>query len=314
MRRVLGAVVLSTLVIALAACGGGSDDTADTNPTDPSTVETPPETSPAGTQPAETQPADTMPADTSPTESAPADTAAPVDTEPPADSEPPSTELPSTEADPADLAIAEAALLTLDDMPQNWTELPLDDGDDDEADSPAVEVARQDFAACFGVEADGEDDPFGIGGARAKSGEFTDRRDFTIKNDVGITDEEQASLVIERYSDPSVPACVVPAMVAVVQAGLAEDPELAAFEVGEVTVEQLELTSWGDGTIGYRTAVPVSGPEGSFVLYTDQIVVRVGRGLTSLQFQSPNSPFEVVEVDSYAMLAAERLGEAFAAS
>ena len=294
MRRVVGAVVLSTVVIALTACGGGSDDTADTNPSDAPTVETPPETSLADTSPADTSPAGSEPPST----------------------EPPSTEPPSTPADPADpadLAIAEAALLTLDDMPQNWTEQPLGD-DDDEADSPAVEAAQQDFTACFGVEAAGEDDPFGISGARAKSGEFTDARDFTIKNDVGITDEERASLVIERYSAPSVPGCVAPAMVAVVEAGLAEDPDLAAFEVGEVTVEQLELTSWGDGTIGYRTAVPVSGPEGSFVLYTDQIVVRVGRGLTSLQVQSPNSPFEAVEVDSYAMLAAERLGEAFAAS
>ena len=53
------------------------------------------------------------------------------------------------------------------------------------------------------------------------------------------------------------------------------------------------------------------GPRrGSFDLWMDQIVVQVGRGLSSLQFQSPNSPFEVFEVDSYAMPAAERLTEA----
>jgi hypothetical protein len=130
---------------------------------------------------------------------------------------------------------------------------------------------------------------------------------------VALTDEAGASLVIERYSADSVPECVTPAMVALVEAGFAGDPTLADYEVGDVTVEQLDLTQWGDGTIGYRIVVPVTRADDSFELYMDQIVVRVGRGLTSLQFQSPNSPFEVFEVDSYAMLAAERLAEALAA-
>ncbi|MET0911199.1 MAG: hypothetical protein ABWZ99_17175 [Ilumatobacteraceae bacterium] len=295
MRRTVGVLFLSAFVTVLAACGGGSDEAVDTAPADTTTAETsPPDTEPRDTQPTDTAPADTEPVDTEPTDTEPAD-----------------TEPAATEEDAVDLAIAEAGLLTLDDMPQNWTESPIDDDDAAEDDSPAIDAAQRDFTACFGVEPDGEGDPFGIGGARASSGEFADARGgFTITNKVGITDEAGASLVIERYSADSVPECVVPAMVAVVEAGFASDPDLAEYEVGDVTVEQLELTQWGDGTIGYRTVVPVTSPNESFELYMDQIVVRVGRGLTSLQFQSPNSPFEVFEVDSYAMLAAERLTEA----
>jgi hypothetical protein len=272
-RRIAVVFVSAAALVASAGCSGGSDDADDVDDA-------------AG----ETTAVDTASPDTEPT-----------------DTEPDSTVDP--DVDPADVAIAEAGLLTLDDMPQGWIETPIEDDADDEV-SPAVEAAQEQFIACFGVSPDADGDPFGLGGARAATGEFADPRDFTITNRIAIADETGTERVFASYSAESIPECVAPAMVAVVEAGFGDDPSLAEFEVGAVTVERLELTEWGDGTIGYRTVVPVSSPDGSFELYMDQIVVRVGRGLSSLQFQSPNSPFEVFEVDSYAMLSAERLAEA----
>ncbi len=289
MRRTVAVVFMSAAALVVAAgCSGGSDDAAD---------------SAGDTTVAETATTDTATTDAEPDVTEPSTT----DTSTPDTSTADTTVDP--DVDPADVAIAEAGLLTLEDMPTGWVETPIED-DTDEAVSPAVEAAQEQFIACFGVSPEADGDPFGLGGARAASGEFADPRDFTITNKVAIADEAGAERVFASYTAESIPGCVAPAMVAVVEAGFSDDPSLAAFEVGDVTVERLELTEWGDGTIGYRTVVPVSGPDGSFVLYMDQIVVRVGRGLSSLQFQSPNSPFEVFEVDSYAMLSAERLAEA----
>ena len=304
MRRTIAIVAAATVVVAFAGCSGSDDAGSTSEPSDSAAVTEPADTEPADTEPADTEPADTDPADTEPLDTEPADTE-------PADTEPADTEPADPSVDPADQAIADAALLTLDDMPQNWTESPLEE-DEDEPVTPEIEAAQAQFVGCFGVEFSDDGDPFGLGGARASSGEFRGNTDFTITNKVAIADDAGTERVMAQYTDPSVPACVAPAMTAVLEAGFAADPAYADFVIGDVTVDVLDLTQWGDGTIGYRTYVPVTGPDGGFELYMDQVVVRVGRGLSALQFQSPGSPFEVFEVDSYAMLSAEKLEAALA--
>jgi len=96
MRRLPTLIVLSTF--ALAACGGGSDDAADT--TAPAETAAPvEETAPAETTPAETAPAETAPAETASAESTPAETTpaetAPAETAP---AEPASTDAPAGDA------------------------------------------------------------------------------------------------------------------------------------------------------------------------------------------------------------------------
>ena len=199
MRRSVVAVFVSAVVIAAAGCSSAvtTCPTSRTSSKPPLAPRRPGRRSPTrsptrpnrrDTDPAVTEPISTGPADSQPGGTAPADSS-PTDTEP----------------DPAEVAIAEGALLTLDDMPQGWTESPLDD-EDVEVDDVSAEsdAAQRQFTDCFGVEPAAEGDPFGIGGARASSGEFADSHDFTISNKVIIADEDGASLVMERYSAESI--------------------------------------------------------------------------------------------------------------
>jgi len=108
MRRCSILLVLSAF--AVAACGGGSDETADTTPAETAPAETAPaKTTPAETTPAETAPVETTPAETTPAETTPAETA-PAETTP---AEPASTDAPpeTTAADPAEPAGAVAVSL-----------------------------------------------------------------------------------------------------------------------------------------------------------------------------------------------------------
>lgn len=87
--RVLRTLVITSLLVAGAACGG-DDDTASTDPTTEPTSSVPVTTEPATTEPATTEPATTEPATTEPTTTPPA--TEPATTLPATTTEPPTTE------------------------------------------------------------------------------------------------------------------------------------------------------------------------------------------------------------------------------
>lgn len=76
MKKLIAIALAGVLVLALAACGGGTDTPANTD-----TGSTTPDTNPANTTPEDNTPADTTPADNTPADSTPADTT-PADTTP----------------------------------------------------------------------------------------------------------------------------------------------------------------------------------------------------------------------------------------
>jgi hypothetical protein len=81
-------------------------------------------------------------------------------------------------------------------------------------------------------------------------------------------------------------------------------------DVGEITVAPLNVSSVGDETVAYRVTVPLESDGTSLgEVYTDVILVRVGRALAGLFFQSQLHPFPAADTERYAALAADRLGQ-----
>lgn len=217
-------------------------------------------------------------------------------TSPPSSSEPPTTVHPDQPA-------AEAALLTIEDFPAGWTEVP-----DAERTPLAIESQRR-IAECAGGEGDRLLD---LGGALAESGNFTGPDNQIVEESVAIVDETTATDMFARFTAPGVGDCFADAMQQAIDAVITSpsDPTEtfpADTMLGTVTVDPLEVPTAGDESAGYRITVPLTTQGISFEITLDAIVIRSGGALAGVSFQSAPDPFPTEDVDHYVELAAERL-------
>jgi hypothetical protein len=215
---------------------------------------------------------------------------------PPGSSEPPTTEHPDQPA-------AEAALLTIDDFPAGWTEVP-----DAERTPLAIESQRR-IAGCAGGEGERLLD---LGGALAESGNFTGADNQVVEESVAIVEETVAEDTFAGFTEPGVGDCFADAMQQTIDAMVttASDPSEsfpADTELGKVTVEPLEVPAVGDEIAGYRITVPLTTQGISFEIILDAILIRSGEALAGLSFQSAPEPFPTEDIVHYVELAAERL-------
>jgi len=199
-----------------------------------------------------------------------------------------------TQASSDDQPIAEAALLTIDDVPTGWTESAVPDEGDD------VAAARQEVRDCYGS---GPSGPIDIGGAQAGTGQFESPDDESVKHDVAIGDEQGAMDLMASLADDS-------AFPELLQ--LALDAANQDFELTDVTVGRLSVAPAGDEVVAYRVDITVMAGDESVDVFSDLVVVRVGRGLSALQFQSSLLPFSATDIDDYVALTTDRLREALA--
>jgi hypothetical protein len=197
--------------------------------------------------------------------------------------------------DPADLAIADASLLTLDDFPAGWEAQPAeDDGDDRESQTRIAE--------CVGV--DYEDLYSGDSGASAESPTFVSGNDEEISSTVKVaTDERWAANAFEIAAQPKFRECLLEeTTTAVEEAAAGED-----FEFGDPSINEISFDDYGDGTLAFRLTIPVEAEGFSLEVTTDFILVRVGRAQTTVSAQSTGSPFDVAELSALMKVAADRL-------
>ena len=206
-----------------------------------------------------------------------------------------------TQASSDDQPIAEAALLTIDDVPTGWTESAVPDEGDD------VAAARQEVRDCYGS---GPSGPIDIGGAQAGTGQFESPDDESVKHDVAIGDEQGAMDLMASLADDSVASCLESAFPELLQ--LALDAANQDFELTDVTVGRLSVAPAGDEVVAYRVDITVMAGDESVDVFSDLVVVRVGRGLSALQFQSSLLPFSATDIDDYVALTTDRLREALA--
>ena len=197
----------------------------------------------------------------------------------------------SSDEDPAfhvEDDLARSLLLTLDDFPSGWSEMPADD----EEEGP--------FDHCD--EGPGE----GRTGV-AETGDFSRGDNATLSHQVGAfeTPEDALSALdrAERISD-----CVVE----VVNGGGLDDRDA---EYSDASFGPLSFPSFGDGTEAYRLqfrarARGESGLGSEGTLYFDFVYVAEGRLAFALQAFDLFSPFDTAMLESLASSAHDRLAGA----
>jgi hypothetical protein len=215
---------------------------------------------------------------------------------PPGPSAPPSTVHP-------DQLAAEAALLTIDDFPAGWTEVP------DAEETPLAVESQRRIAACAGGEGD---ELLDLGGALAETGNFIGPDDQVVEQSVAIVEEALAEDTFAGFTDPAVGDCFADAMQQTVDAMITgpsapSESFPADTTLGKVTVEPLEVPAAGDESAGYRVIIPLTAQGFSFEIVLDAIVIRSGGALAGISFQSAPEPFPTEDVVHYVELAAERL-------
>jgi hypothetical protein len=193
-----------------------------------------------------------------------------------------------------DEAAAEHALLQLSDFPSGWTEQPIETSDEQ------AETQRKN-AECLGSDQPTTND---LGGATAKTGDFTAPSTDAVRNAVSFAaSEDEAIAHMEALGGDAVADCF-----ATVTGDAAKNLDLENdAKVTDVTVAPLNVTAAGDDVVGYRMTVVIEVNNSTLNQYIDLVAVRVGRAVTSLQYQSVLTMPTTEDVDHYTALAAERL-------
>jgi hypothetical protein len=196
--------------------------------------------------------------------------------------------------DPADQAIADASLLSLDDFPPGW-ESESDDSDDDS------EESQQRIADCVGVE-------FEVlygSSAEAESPNFVSSDDVEISNIVKLaSDEEAAARAFDIASGPEFGECMAAELTDVIKEAAADEDDIA---VGEPSLNEMSFGDYGDGTLAYRLTIPMETQGLSVEVVGDFVVVRVGRAQTTLSVLSFGSPYDVEALGELTRIATDRL-------
>ncbi len=196
----------------------------------------------------------------------------------------------------ADTATAEAALLTLADLPEGWTETPADD------DASAALTGR--LAECAGVEGD----EISAADATAATGRF-DAAEGTasVSQHVGVlATENEARSVVAFTAEPDVLVCFE-----TVYAELGGDLFTATLaegaQVGTPSAARLQVGSVGDATQAIRVIVPVTGDPSVVEMTVDHVLMRSGRSLSTLTISNSTEATPVETIDGYTAIVAERL-------
>jgi len=143
-----------------------------------------------------------------------------------------------------DEAIAETALLTLDDFPAGWEAVPAEDGEDDD------ELVA-DLAQCLEVD-EAELDP---DNPTATSPTFTSSNDEAMTAEVSLTPSSgDASRALEILQGDAALGCYAEAIKAEMARDLVVGDDVPEnVEVGEPTLNRISFESLGDESVAFRT-------------------------------------------------------------
>lgn len=240
------------------------------------------------------------------------DVAGPVDTAPvssgPVSSEPIASEPTTSEPSSADQAAAEAALLTIDDFPEGWVVEPSGE------DSALTDRVQAELVGCAG--GDGET-ILDLGGAIADTDDFMSPNELRVSETVTLLDEATAEDFMVRFSADTMEPCMADVMQRAIEELVANPTDPTATfptdtEIGTVTATALPLTPAGDGVVGHRITIPVLIQGLTINIYLDAVVVRSGRALAGLSFQSQVEAMPTADIDTYlaaALMLLDREGE-----
>jgi hypothetical protein len=195
----------------------------------------------------------------------------------------------------ADRAIGQGALLRLSDFPTGWTAEPNES-------NPKGAAA---LASCLGVA------PSLLFGkpTRVDSPKFKHSGGDTVENSVAVEPTTAiAKEWIAAYKQERAASCLETAITTKLKESAAE------VTYGKATVAPMSFPSYGEELVAYRITVPAKGEGTSIDIYLDGVLMRVGRGHTSLDFTSSLTPSESVQEEHLTSVTAGRLQQALAAA
>lgn len=195
----------------------------------------------------------------------------------------------------ADTAAAEAALLTVADLPEGWVEAAPND---------AAAPLNARLAECVGVDGD----EISTAEATAAAGPFTSpAADASVGQHVGVlATEAEARKVVALTVEPGVLVCFADAyaeLAADALVGTAVD----GSTFGAATATRLQVGSAGDATQAIRVTVPVTGDPAVAAVTVDHVIVRSGRSLATITFANSTAATPVESIDAITAVVAERL-------
>jgi hypothetical protein len=198
---------------------------------------------------------------------------------------------------------AEAALLVLDDFPAGWEAEPAEE--DDDAEDADIRAALDD---CLGVD---ESEP-DTDNPSASSPTFTSPDDEEVTAEVTLTPSAgDARRTIERLESDAAPGCYADAIGAVIERNLQDSGGMQDdVELGEPTVERIPFERLGDGTVAFRSTLPVSVQGTDLELFFDTVFVRVGSVGIETSFSSEITPFDSGESERLTRIVVDRVAEA----
>lgn len=221
----------------------------------------------------------------------------------PTDSGTPTVPSSSPTIDPADQKIAESALLELSDFPIGWVSEPADKTDEDD------EAGQRDIAKCMGVAFE---DLYPQTNAEAESPDFTSENDETVSAKVTIDPTDEVTINrFELTASEKFRQCSADGVVKGMKETF-EDAENEGATIGEVTLNNVSIGSYGDDTVAFRMTIPYAVQGFNAEVTGTFVIVRVGRAQTSVSDLQVSGGMSAGEFAEYVDKATKRLQGALA--
>lgn len=182
----------------------------------------------------------------------------------------------------ADLALAEAAVLTLQDLPTGWSSKPREEEDgDDEVDEK--------FADCLDVPVEEVTDS---GHPLAESETFVAEDDSEVEAEVGVAPSvEEAADHFDMATSPEYLDCVRAVLPSLMEE--AAKDEGGEFEIADASIGPLRIEESGDRSAGFRMALAIETQGLSIDFYYDILFAQVGRASAQVTSMAVFTPPDV---------------------
>jgi hypothetical protein len=200
---------------------------------------------------------------------------------------------------PADIALAQAAVLKLADFPKGWQATPA---------ATASGNADVQLAKCLNVSVGALNNN---GQGKYDSPVFSapsNGPSISVSSSVRYASAAaKAQAAFALFSDPRVPGCLNTEIANGLKHPSSGATIPAGVTVGTPSVNTLPLPTFGDQSIGYRVLVPIHA-SGVTITITDDLVIAVkGRAGLEMNFQTSGAPFTTADEQRYTRLVVSRL-------
>lgn len=201
---------------------------------------------------------------------------------------------------------AQAAVLTLHDLPAGFTSSPSTDSAADDA------TVNNQLASCLGVPAS----LFARSGpdkVEVNSDDFdtpNQGASGSVSETVDVETADRLSQEFAVVNSDKVPGCLQTVYGKFLKQKFAQDPQTKAAKIGTVTATKSNIPSYGDESAGFELKVPFSIGGTNAAVYLDIIFVRVGTVSAQVVFENSMQPFDTTTAATITQTATDKLSAA----